>query len=510
MLTIIRKNQQFLMLVIAIMTIVAFVWLYNRTNLTQVGSNDVVSIYGRVVQRAEIDRQVRGYQLALALGLTDFVRDLGGLGSNEETSLSDFILNLLVIQHQSPELGIRPSDDAVAGVMRSLPVLQKDGVFDPAKYASFLQDQLAPRGYTERQLEEIIRDSLRVKEIRRVVTSPVAVGEPQIREAARIYQSVTGQILRFDREAFLKASTVSPEEVSTFYDKNKEGLSSRENRNLSYVVFELPAAQQKNGGKERTAALQKLADDAVAAGKLIREGVAKGVDFAKQASKAGLQSRKIEAIERDGSQKGKSSGLPAPVVDAAFRLQKTGEVSDIIQDGTSFYIVTVEGVSPARLLQLAEVSDRITALLKEEKAARAAAEAAAKSTEAVRASLAAGKTFAEAARLAGVKTQPIAGILPSDRKNTEEQRILAAATLPLKEGELGQLQPAPWGAFAPYVEKRVPLTEAQWNQYRGSLSKGLLANEQQLLFLEWLRSSRAAAGIKMLAGNGSPGAQAGE
>ena len=161
-------------------------------------------------------------------------------------------------------------------------------------------------------------------------------------------------------------------------------------------------------------------------------------------------------------------------------------------------------------MQLAEVSDRITALLKEEKAARAAAEAAAKSTEAVRASLAAGKTFAEAARLAGVKTQPIAGILPSDRKNTEEQRILAAATLPLKEGELGQLQPAPWGAFVPYVEKRVPLTEAQWNQYRGSLSKGLLANEQQLLFLEWLRSSRAAAGIRMLAGNGSPGAQAGE
>ena len=183
------------MLVIAIMTIIAFIWLYNRTNLTQVGTNDVAMIYGRVVQRAEIDRQVRGYQLAMALGLTDFVKDLGGLGENEEASLSEFILNLLIVQHQSPELGVRPSDDAVASAIKSLPLLQTDGSFDPAKYARFLQDQLTPRGFTERQMEEIVRDSLRVKMIRDVVTSPIAVGEAQVREAARIYQPIVAQIL---------------------------------------------------------------------------------------------------------------------------------------------------------------------------------------------------------------------------------------------------------------------------------------------------------------------------
>ena len=116
MLTVIRKNQQVLMLVIAIMTIIAFIWLYNPTDkFHKFGSNDVVSIYGRVVQRAQIDYQVRGYQLALALGLTDFVRDLGGLGGSEETSISDFILNLFVIQHQAPEMGINLSSGRGTG-----------------------------------------------------------------------------------------------------------------------------------------------------------------------------------------------------------------------------------------------------------------------------------------------------------------------------------------------------------------------------------------------------------
>ena len=506
MLTVIRKNQQVLMLVIAILTIIAFIWLYNpMTKANKYGDNDVASVYGRVVQRAEIDRQVRGYQLAFALGLTDFIRDLGGMGANEESSLSDFILNLLVIQHQSPILGVHPSDEAVAGVIKGLPLLQTDGAFDPAKYSAFIQEQLAPKGFTERQLEEIVRDSLRVKEIRRIVTSPVAVGEGQVREAARIYQPVTAQILRFERDSFAKSATVAPEEIAAFYAKNKDGLQSREARSISYVVFDLPAGQQKLEGKEKTSALQKLADQAVETGKALRAGVAKGVGFAKAAEKAALHPVKVASVERDGSQAGKDSGVPAQVVAGAFRQAKTGEVSDIIQDGNSFYIVTLEGVSPARQLELAEVTERIAGLLKSEKAAKLAAEAAAKSLEQIRAAMAAGSSFADAATKAGVKTQAITGVTPSDAKSGQEVQALASSTLSLKEGELGPLQPAPWGAFAAYLQKRAPLTDAQWNQYKATLSKTLLGNERELLFLEWLNSSRAAAQIKMLGGNGRGG-----
>jgi len=502
MLTSIRKNQQSLMLVIAILTIVAFIWLYNRTNLTQVGSNDVASVYGRVVQKAEVDREVRGYRLALALGLTDFVRDLGGMGENEDLSLSDYILNLMVIHHQAEELGIHPSDNAVASVIKGLPSLQTDGAFDPSKYASFIQNQLAPNGFTERQLEEIVRDSVRVRELRHVITSPVAIGEAQIREAARIYQGITATVLRFDREAFSKEANVSNEEVATFYTKNKQSMLSAETRDATYVTFELPVADQKLSGKEKAAALQKLADQAEQALKSIRGDLSKGSSFEKAAQDASLHPVGITALERDGSVKGKDAGLPASVVSTVFRLQGKGELSDIIQEGDTFYVVSVKGVTASHQLELTEVSERLAGALKREKEAKLCSDFASKTLAKVRTELAAGKSLGEIAKADGIKLIPLAGIIPSSQKNSREEEAYATASLGLKEGELGGLQPAPWGSFAVHLEKRTPLSDELWKEHQASLAKSLLSNDQDLLFMDWLRSSRAAAQIKMIGGRG--------
>ena len=490
MLTVIRKNQQVLMLVIAILTIIAFIWLYNPTDkFHKFGSNDVISIYGRVVQRAEIDHQARGYRLALALGLTDFVRDLGGMGENEEASVSDFILNLFVIRNQAPSLGIQPSDDEVAGVIKGLPSLQT---------SAFIQDQLAPNGFTERQMEEIVRDSLRVKELRRVITSPVAIGEGQVREAARVYQSVNAQVLRYERDAFAKNVTVANEEVAAFYSKNKQGLFSDESRDVTFVAFDLPGDQQKLTGKEKAAAQQKLADRAEDTMKRIRGEIAKGGAFAKAAQTASLHPAKVSGLQRDGSVNGKESGIPASVSAAAFRLQKSGELTDIIQDGNSFYVISIDGITPSHQLELSEVSEKITMLMKQQKATKLLAEAASKSLDKIRVDMTTGKSFAEAAKAAGVKLMPLEGVTPSDQKIPQEQQALASATLGLKDGQLGSLQPAPWGAFAVCLEKRTPLTDAQWKEHQWALSKTILSNEQDLLFVDWLRSSRASAQIKML------------
>jgi len=486
------------MTLITIIVVISFIWLYNRTNLEKVGSNDVLSINGRVVQKAEIDGIARGYRLAFNLSLTDFISDLGGMETSEEASLNNYIINLLVAQHQAEVLGIRPSDEAVLEAIKSLPPLQTDGVFDPAKYATFIQERLTPSGLSEHHLEDVVRDSLKVQALHRIVTSPIAISDEEVRAAARVYQPVTAQVIRFDREKFLKDVSVTPVEVSVFYEKNKNGLGIGEARSISYASLELPEEQQGLSGKERMAGLQKLADQVVAAGKAIREGVAQGGDFAKLAEKSGLHADKAANIQRDGSQDGKDSELPAAVVSGAFRLQKSGEVSDIIQDGDSFYILTLDGISPARQLTQAEVAEKITTHLKAEKASKLAIEAADKSLNQIRAALNAGKSFADAAKAAGVQTETLDAVAPSDTKNSEEERALADSTLGLKDGELGALQPAPWGAFAIYLDKRTPLTEAQWKEHQSEVSKRLLGNNQTLLFKEWLNQSRGTAGIKML------------
>lgn len=502
MLAVLRKNQQVLMLIIAILTIIAFIWLYNPTDkFRKFGSNDVLSIDGRVVQRAEIDHEARGFGLALALGLTDFVKDLGGLGADEQTSMSDFIINLLVVRHEAPALGISATDEQVATVIKGLAPFQTDGTFDPSKYSAFLQEQLAPKGFTERQLEGIVRDSISVRELRRVITSPVAVGEAQARDAARIHQAVTAQVIRFDADSKTNSASATPEEVSAFYEANKRGLIAPETRDIAFVTFELPADQQKLEGKDRANALQQLADKADHAAKTLAADLTKGTSFSKAAKAASLQTKSAPAVSRDGFSKEKDAGLPAAVVEGAFRLQKQAVLSDLIQDGNTFYLVTVEGNTPARQLSLQEVGDKIGPLLRRQKAAKATAESASKSLEQIRASLKEGKSFTDALKAAGLKSLQIGPATPDDRKQPQEQQAYLSTTLGLKEGELGALQPAPFGAFAVYLVKRDPLTDAQWKQYGPELSKLILGNQRELLFQEWLRVARGSAAIKILGGD---------
>ena len=132
MIHIFRKNQRVMMLVVAILTIIAFIWLYNPdTKSRNVGPDSVGKIYGRNLTQADIDREIRNYGLALTMGQLDLISSLGGTAENENVALSEFIWNLQVLQHQAKELGVHPTDMQVADRIKTLPVFSTDGQFDP-------------------------------------------------------------------------------------------------------------------------------------------------------------------------------------------------------------------------------------------------------------------------------------------------------------------------------------------------------------------------------------------
>jgi hypothetical protein len=87
MITILRKNQRVLMLVIAVLTIIAFIWLYNPADTHKLGTGAVATLYGRKVSQADIEREVKNYQLALALGQFSLLENLGGMAQDENKAL---------------------------------------------------------------------------------------------------------------------------------------------------------------------------------------------------------------------------------------------------------------------------------------------------------------------------------------------------------------------------------------------------------------------------------------
>jgi hypothetical protein len=503
MIQILRKNQRGLMLLVAFITIVAFVFLYNTTQLDELASVRDPSIYGKALNPIAIERQVKNYHLTSALGQFDLLEKLGGTVPDQGMAITQFVWNLLVLQHQSRELGIEPTDDQVADRIKKIPIFQTKGQFNPAKYSSFVSEQLTPRGFTERQLEEVIRDSLRLESISAIVEAPAAIGQAEIDSVSRIFQPVTATYVKFKNDESAAQVTLTEEEIAAFHKANQNALVADETRTVRCAVFELPA-EPKLEGKAKVEALQKLANAASALTSKISNAAG---SFEAAAKEAGVEIKKLAAFDRSGTSKpGETQPVPASamrdIAPASFLLSKSGQTSDILQSGDAFYILELVEISPARPLTLEESRSQIETALRAQKASQLFAASANSAYNALATALASGKSLKDAAEAQKLEIGELQAVVPAAESTSPIDQNLAAATLLLKDGELSKLEQAPWGAFAIQLKTRGPADEKLFAERGSELRETMIQGKRDLLFAEWLRVSRDAARIIVPANQG--------
>lgn len=500
MIQVLRKNQRVLMLVVAVLTIVAFIFLYNTTQLDELAAIENPTIYGKSLTPLAIDRQVKNYQLTLALGQFELLQKLGGTAPDEDRALTEFVWNLLVLQHQSRELGIAPTDDQVASRIKQVPIFQAGGQFDPLKYGQFVSEQLAPRGFTERQLEDVIRDSLRLEALSKIVEAPATISEGEMQSMARAFQPVTASFVKFERKKETDKIQISPEEVASIHQQNQSAFMADETREARCVVFELPA-DSKLEGKVKVDALQKLAN---AASELTDSLAQAGASLEQLAEKAGAKIIKLTAFDRTGKPTQAESSLDSEamsdIAPAAFLVPKAGATSDVIQSGDVFYIIEVTAVNPARPLTLEEARPQIEAQLRAQKAEQIFTADATSAANALRAAVAGGKSFAEAAAAQNLKVEEIKNVVAAAESTSPENQAIAGSTLLLKEGGISNLEGTPWGAFVAQLQSRAPIDQMAFGARETQIRESLLRNKRDLLFMEWLRVSREAARITVPTG----------
>lgn len=501
MIQILRKNQRGLMLIVAVMTIVAFIFLYNTTQLDELAAVENPTIYGKALSPVAIDRQVKNYQLTMALGQYELLEKLGGTSQDQNRALTEFIWNLLVLQHQSRKLGIEPTDDQVAGRIKEIPIFQVDGQFDPLKYGQFVSEQLAPRGFTERQLEDVIRDSLRLEALSTIVEAPAALGDGEMQAVARAFQPVSARFVRFERNSVSEKIELTADEVAAIHQQNQAALLSNETRGVRCVVFALPP-DFKSEGKEKIDALQKLANSASE----FTDALARAESsFEQLAAKAGAKIVQLASFERSGG----SAPVAAEALDkdtmsviapAAFLLPKVGAASDVIQSGDAFYVLELTAVNAARPLTLEEARPRIEAQLRTQKADQIFTAGATSAANAIRTAVAAGKTFDEAAAGQNLTVEKLTNVVAADEATSRENQAIAGATLLLKEGQISNVESAPWGAFVAQLQSRGPVDQKTFSAREAQIRESLLRNKRDFLFMEWLRVGREAAQITMPSG----------
>src|SRR5436309_10072215 len=167
MIKVLRKHRNWLMIVIAVLTI-PFCLYFVKSDWSNIRANDFVKMYGRKITMTEARRYGSLFQLATFLGITDLTEGLAP-GSHGNQQVVTYILNMLVLRHEADRLGIKPSEQEVVNAVRNFSYFQGQNGFDPAKYDEVEKNLLLSMGFTDEQLRELARDQFSLKRIKEIV-----------------------------------------------------------------------------------------------------------------------------------------------------------------------------------------------------------------------------------------------------------------------------------------------------------------------------------------------------
>ena len=484
------------MIFVTIIIIICFAWLYN-TN-TRPGDDSEADIagklYGRPVTGAEFKRMVRMLNISQMLGLNDLMEGLGSTPrpTSRGQMQENYIWNSMVLRREATALGIAPAESEIIEAVQKIPVFSTNGVYDSTKYTQFVQMGLAPNGFTPDLLEELVGDSLRLEKIKALLGATDKVASSEIRSIYEMqYGKIDLSVVRLKLEDFKKDVKVSDEDVQKRFDERKATLLHPEKRKVKVVAFTLPPATPPLAGKERVTALQKLADTA--------EGLTVAMtapDAKLEEAAAAAGGTVIETAEFEATAPPKEIGSAPQSAQAAFKLTTEEPNSDVVTTNDGYYVLQLAGITPAKPKTLEEAKKELTEELTDERAAEAlnlkGAELRKKITEAV----AAGKSFADAAKDAGAVAETFPTFSMAEPKvDQPDARVIMGRSSEMAAGEFSEFTPTQTGGLLIHVDKRQPVDEAGMEKEKPMITNYLDGTKKNAAFQQWLKERRIAAGL---------------
>lgn len=497
-----RSNQRWLMILVSAVVIISFVVFYsNRTPLEHGVNDHAGKIYGRSLTTEELARTERQLNIAGELGMYELLNLVRGSGMDQ----TEAPINQLVLQHEAQAFGIDPSPDEIKDAEMKLPAFMGDnGAFDSGKYSMFIDNKLAPRGFTDSQLDELVRRSLQFSRLRQIVEAGVAVSPADVRLAyEQRFSKTDASVVRLKTADFAAAvPEPTADEIKKYYDEQKDQFQQPERRKVQYVKFALTDEQKKLSGKERMDVLKPNADHALEFLEQLEDQKGK-TDFAGAAAASKLTVQETAEFEEGAPTGFPEASIPG-FVEAAFRLNTQNPNSDVpLQTPAeampeAYYDLHLAGVVAQRPLTLDEARPKIVIAIKDERARTALAAKAEEIRAKIADALKAGKSFADAAKDAGQTAQDLPAFSQVEplRSEADASQIADAAT-ELGKGELSKVVNTPEGGVFVCVRGRQPVDEKKFDQQKDRVTSALRQQKARLFFTEWLRASREAADVQL-------------
>ena len=504
MITVMRKHHKILMIFITILVCISFSWYWNKTDFAQMGDAAVGKIYDRTISAVEFQRNTRLCRLGSQLGMRDLVQELTAGAQSETEAYDNFSWNLLVLRHETEELGLKPTTTEIANGVKALLPFQSENGFDLARYTDFADHALAPMGFSEAQIEELVADQIALEKLKKILSAGVSVPESEMRRNyEQAYAKMEVSVVRFRFEDFAKEAQVSEDQIAKYFESHKLQLQTEEKRKIQFVQFSLTEEQKKLTGKQRIDVLQKLADKANEFTDALQ---LQDADFEQVVAKFQLTAKETTDFSR-GALDPQLAGAPQ-LVQAAFALTKDSPNTEAIQTPDGFDLTHLVKVEPSRPLTLEEARPKIVEALKKQGAQQLVAMKATQVAGQLRDDLKIGKPLPEAAAQAGVKAEKIPAFAlvddpidatpapkPEAKNENPDLPYIKQSASALSPGSVSDYVGTPDGGLLVVLEKRETIEPAQFEKVRALLEGRELTNKGQIVFYEWLRERRRAAGV---------------
>ncbi|MFH1777255.1 MAG: peptidyl-prolyl cis-trans isomerase [Candidatus Omnitrophota bacterium] len=226
---IIRKYTKVFFWVMAIGIIPSFILWNIAANTTGQKKQVVGELFGKKIYVDEFlkEKQIVEQQAWLKYG--DKVEQYINL--DQETWVR------LMLLHKAKEQKIQVQEKEVFEEIKNLPAFKQYGSIDPRTYRAILANALRT---TVGEFEAGMKNTVMVRKLVDTIMAEVDISEQELKET--YYQEneqAKASFISFTTESYKKDTTITEEEISEYFNKNKERLKTPLKRNVEFVEFKL-------------------------------------------------------------------------------------------------------------------------------------------------------------------------------------------------------------------------------------------------------------------------------
>jgi hypothetical protein len=504
MINLIQRSLRPLLVIVLILISVPFIFITTGPVFER---NPVVGHFGKInghdVTRDRFSQVQTSVYVMLTLQYGQAVPD----NSEIQRQVQAETWKRLLLLEKARQIGLVVDDAQVLDFIRSMPALQKDGQFQPDRFANMLKYFQQMMGISENRFTETLRDELTVEKMERLLASPIQISPKDVEgQFNQIYGAVTVSTITLPFSSYLSQTTATAQEVDQEYKNlidHDPSLRTKERRRVSYIFYPAPAVAEKKdsaAAKDKDEARRQIGEKALEFALALEpepDGSTKRGDFAQVAKSHNLTVATTAAFAVDETP---ASLPPSPNFNrVAFSLSNEHPTSSVVDTPAGFYVLKLEEITASQPRPLTEVKSQLEDRIKKRKALALIKQNGAAAADVIRNQMAKGVPFRSAAAQLKLSVETLSTFVPGDSKLGSDPKLdlVRRIAAGLKTGQPSPFIPTAAGGVIAVVDARQAPDRKTYSQMEQHLQTELIGQAREQALNEWVRLASSAPGTSL-------------